>query len=164
MVKKLNLTGAVIAIGDNAIRAKVAANVTEYVPNLPFVTVIHPLAAIGRSVEIEAGVVAMAGAVVNPGCKIGRLCILNTNSSLDHDCGMGEFSSLAPGVVTGGNCRIGQYSAISIGAVLRHGVTIGEHTVIGAGALVLNDIDAYSVAYGSPARRVRSRAAGEPYL
>jgi acetyltransferase-like isoleucine patch superfamily enzyme len=77
---------------------------------------------------------------------------------------MDEFSSLAPGAITGGNCRIGAYSAISIGAVLRHGINVGEHSIVGAGATVLRDVEPYSVVYGSPARKVRDRVAGARYL
>jgi acetyltransferase-like isoleucine patch superfamily enzyme len=77
---------------------------------------------------------------------------------------MDEFSSLAPGAITGGNCRIGGYSAISIGAVLRHGTTVGEHSIVGAGATVLEDVEPYSVAYGTPAKKVRDRVPGTRYL
>jgi acetyltransferase-like isoleucine patch superfamily enzyme len=45
-----------------------------------------------------------------------------------------------------------------------HGVQIGEHTVIGAGATVTRSIEGFAVAYGTPARVVRSRQLGEPYL
>lgn len=164
LVTEYELTGAIVAIGDNMARSIVALKVAEYVPQVPFVSTVHPRATIGRDVVVEAGTVMMAGAVVNPGSRVGRFCILNTNSSLDHDSVMGEFSSLAPAAVTGGNCQIGRFAAISIGAVLRHGITVGEHSIVGAGATVLRDIDPYSVAYGSPARKMRDRLPGERYL
>ncbi|WOD17918.1 acetyltransferase [Paraburkholderia kirstenboschensis] len=164
LVAEHDIKGALIAIGDNLARSNIAAKVAEYSPQLPFVSAIHPRATVGRGATVDAGTVLMAGAVVNPCCRVGRFCILNTNSSLDHDSMMDDFSSLAPGAVTGGNCRIGRYAAISIGAVLRHGITVGEHSVVGAGATVLTDVDPYSVAYGSPAKKVRDRMAGERYF
>lgn len=106
----------------------------------------------------------MAGATVGPSCSIGRFCILNTNSSLDHDSVMEDFSALAPRVATGGNCRIGAYSAVGIGAVLIHGIHVGEHTVIGAGSTVLTNLDSFTVAYGTPARAIREREPGEAFL
>jgi acetyltransferase-like isoleucine patch superfamily enzyme len=106
----------------------------------------------------------MAGAVVNPCCNIGRFCIVNTNASIDHDSIMEDFSSLAPGVATGGNCRIGIFSAVSIGAILRHGVTIGDHSVVGSASTVLRDVEAFSVAYGTPAKKIRDRQQGDKYL
>jgi acetyltransferase-like isoleucine patch superfamily enzyme len=77
---------------------------------------------------------------------------------------MEDFSSLAPHATTGGSCRIGSYSAISIGAVLIHGVHIGNNTVVGAGSLVLKPLDSFIVAYGSPAKVIRKRKAGDKYL
>ncbi len=162
--KEHDLKGAIVAIGDNNVRSVVASKVASICPELSFVCAVHPSAIIGKEAVIGAGTVVMAGAVVNPCCQVGRFCIVNTRSSLDHDSAMGDFSSLAPGVTTGGSCRIGRYSAISIGAVLRHGITIGDNTVVGAGSAVLKDIDAFSVAYGTPARIIRKRQQGDKYL
>ncbi len=158
------LKGILVAIGDNHVRAQVAAKIAGICPELPFVNAAHPTASVGRETTLGPGTVVMAGAVVNPCCRIGRLCIVNTRASLDHDSEMADFSSLAPGVTAGGNCRIGGYSAVSIGAVVRHGISIGEHCVVGAGSLVLNDIDPFCVAYGVPARKIRDRKEGDPYL
>jgi acetyltransferase-like isoleucine patch superfamily enzyme len=77
---------------------------------------------------------------------------------------LGDFASLAPNVATGGGCEIGDFTALSIGTVLTHGRTIGHHTVIGAGSVVVRDIPELVVAYGSPARIVRDRSPGDPYL
>lgn len=158
------LRGILVAIGDNSTRSKVAAQVRETCPDLPFVSAIHPNASIARDVAIGEGTVIMAGAAVNPCCSIGRFCILNTNSSLDHDSTMEDYSSLAPRAATGGNCRIGTYSALGIGATLIHGVQIGEHTVIGAGATVLGHVGAFKVAYGTPAKTIRQRERHDSYL
>jgi sugar O-acyltransferase (sialic acid O-acetyltransferase NeuD family) len=164
LTKTHSLMGAVVAIGDNFIRSQVATRVKESCPLLPFVKAIHPTASIGRDVSVGEGTVIMAGVSVNPCCSVGRFCILNTNSSLDHDSIMEDFSSLAPHATTGGNCRTGCCSAVSIGAVLVHGVHIGEHTVVGAGATVLNSVESFKVAFGTPARAIRDRKAGDRYL
>ncbi len=158
------LKGTIIAIGDNAVRARVAARVRELAPALSFFAAIHPSASIASDVVVGEGTVVMAGAVVNPGSSIGRFCILNTNSSLDHDSTLGDFASLAPGATTGGTCSIGGYAAIGIRAVLTHGIHIGEHAVVGAGSVVMRSIDPLVVAYGSPARVIRARQPGDPYL
>jgi len=158
------LKGAIVAIGDNFVRSKVAVRVKEACPSLLFVSARHPKASIGRDASVGEGTVIMAGATANPCSSIGRFCILNTNSSLDHDSVMGDFSSLGPRAATGGNCRIGSYSAIAIGAVLIHGIHIGEHTVLGAGSTALRNIDSFKVAYGTPAKVVRDRKPGDTYL
>jgi sugar O-acyltransferase (sialic acid O-acetyltransferase NeuD family) len=164
LIDPYDLKGAIVAIGDNSVRARVAASIGTLCPGLPFVSAIHPTASIARDVTIDAGSVVMAGVVVGPCCKVGRFCILNTRASLDHDSVMEDYSSLAPGVTTGGNCHIGGYSAVSIGAVLRHGVTVGEHAVVGAGSTVLRDVEPFSITYGTPAEKIRDRRPGEGYL
>jgi sugar O-acyltransferase (sialic acid O-acetyltransferase NeuD family) len=164
LIVEYDLKGIIIAIGDNSVRASVAAKIVDICPELPFVSAVHPSASIGKEATIGAGTVVMAGAVVNPCCYVGQLCILNTKALLDHDSVMGDFSSLASGVTTGGNCRIGSYSAVSIGAVLRHGITIGEHCVVGGGSFVLKNVDPFSVVYGTPAQKIRDRQKGDKYL
>lgn len=164
LVEDRNINGIVVAIGDNWLRGKIAMEIRSLRPDLPFVTAIHPNASIARGAIIGEGSVLMAGAVVNSDTKIGNHCVMHTHSSVDHDSTVEEFVTLAPHAVTGGNVRIGCYSSISLGASLIHSATVGEHTIIGAGSTVLSAIESYSVAYGTPARVVRTREAGERYL
>jgi len=164
LMNRYSIHGGIIAIGDNQMRFELSKKIENLVPNFNFIRAVHPRAIMAREVGIGEGTVVMAGAVINPYCSIGRFCILNTQSSFDHDSTMADFSSLAPGVVTGGNVQIKEFSAIGIGAILLDGIRIGEHTVIGAGATVVKDIDAYCIAYGTPAGVKKKRKAGEKYL
>jgi sugar O-acyltransferase (sialic acid O-acetyltransferase NeuD family) len=164
LVLEHGLQGTMVAIGDNSIRATETARVMECCPGMKLVTAVHPGARIGKGVSIGEGTAIMAGVVVNPCCTVGRSCILNTNSSLDHDSWMDDFSSLGPRAVTGGNCHVGRYSAIGIGAILLQQIEVGEHTVVGAGATVLRNLGSFQVAFGTPAKSVRSRQAGDKYL
>lgn len=158
------IDGALIAIGDNATRAAVAASMAERAPDLPFVTAVHPSAVIARDVVLGPGTVVMAGAVINPGTTIGAHVIINTRASIDHDNTLGDCSSVAPGVTTGGKVAIGQRTAIGVGANLIHGIAIGDDTVVGAGAAVVSDLPSNVLALGVPARVARVRARGERYL
>ena len=162
--KSAGISAGIIAIGDNFIRHNVAKQISEIAPKFAFISAIHPAALIAKDCKVGRGTVIMAGVVVNPSSTIGDFCILNTNASLDHDCVMEDFSSLAPRACTGGNVHIGKFSAISIGATLTHGIKIGDHSVIGAGAVVLEDIPAEVTAFGVPAKTVKKRPRGEPYL
>ncbi|MDP0590086.1 MAG: acetyltransferase [Candidatus Endonucleobacter bathymodioli] len=164
LIKAHALKGAIVAIGDNFLRSKVTAHIKEISPDLPFVSAIHPKASIAMEVSIGEGAVVMAGVSINPCSSVGRFCILNTNSSLDHDSILEDFASLAPGATIGGNCQIGQYSAVSIGAVLIHRINVGEHTIIGAGSLVMKSIESFAIAFGSPAKVIRNRKQGDKYL
>ncbi|MEO5346565.1 MAG: NeuD/PglB/VioB family sugar acetyltransferase [Magnetococcus sp. YQC-9] len=161
---RFDIHGVFIAIGDNAQRAIMADKMAFLIPEIPMVTTVHPSAQIGLNTKIGEGTVIMAGAVIGPNCTVGRGCIINTLASLDHDSVMEDYSSLAPHAATGGTCRIGTASALGIGAKLIHGITVGNHVVVGAGAVVLQNIGHETVAYGTPARIVRTRKPGDPYL
>ena len=101
---------------------------------------------------------------MGPGSRVGEFCILNTGSSIDHDCILHDFSSIAPGVSTGGLVEIGECSAIGVGASISDRISIGRHAVVGTGAVVVRDIPDLVVAYGNPARVQRSRPEGEKYV
>jgi sugar O-acyltransferase (sialic acid O-acetyltransferase NeuD family) len=164
LVDRLKLRGCLIAIGDNWRRHLVAQKLMQLAPMLDFVAAIHPSAQLGRGAMVGRGSVIMAGAAVNSDSRVGEFCIVNTHASLDHDSVMEDFSSLAPNAATGGNVHIGAYSAISMGANIIHGRRVGRHSVIGAGALVLEDLPDFTVAYGVPARVIRTRQAGDEYM
>ncbi len=159
-----DIQGVIVAIGDNWTRAKLVNTIRDAVPTIQFPSVIHPAAQIGRNVRLGQGTVVMAGVVINCNSTVGEFCIVNTNSSLDHDTQLGDFVSFAPKSCTGGGTRIGNYSAICLGANIVDRITIGEHTVIGAGSTVLHDHPSCIIAYGIPARKITDRQPGDSYL
>lgn len=154
----------VVAVGHNWDRFQVVERVRAGFPGARFPAIIHPSAVIGTRTEIKQGTVVLAGAVINANTSIGDFCIVNTRSSVDHDCELGPFSSVAPGATLAGNVRLGAGSAVCIGATVIQGVTIGRHSILGAGAVLLRDLGDEAVAYGVPARFIRSRASDDRYL
>ncbi len=156
--------GGIVAIGDNWVRKKVVEKIMAIQPDFKFVHAIHPSAVIGSSVKIADGTVVMAGTVINSNTTIKEHCIINTHASVDHDCSIGSFASIAPGSTLGGNVTVGACTAVSLGAKVIHSLNIGSHTVIGAGSTVVHDIGSNAVAYGTPAKIVRSRTHGAKYL
>lgn len=164
LADRYSFEGGIVAIGDNWTRRLVADRVLDQLPGFSFVSAIHPSACLGRGVQVGRGSVIMAGVTINSDTRIGDFCIINTSASIDHDNEVEDYASIGPGAVTGGGVHVGRFSAISIGASVIHGRTIGPHAVIGAGATVIDDIPGNSVAWGTPARVVRSRKPGDRYL
>jgi len=154
----------VIAVGDNSKRQLVSANLENKLGGLSFLTLIHPSAVVASSARLGPGTVVLQGAIVGAKSRIGNHCIVNTGASLDHESSMGNFSSLAPGVVTGGQVVIGERSAIGIGTAIRHSVRVGHDTVVGSASYVHENLPNKVVAYGTPARVIRSRNGDDPYL
>jgi len=150
-----------VTIGDNTVRKRVMDSVEALPVPVPFATVVHPSAQIGREVELGAGTVVMASTTINPGTHVGRGVIVNTGANVDHDC---DYVSIAPGATLGGNVKVGSRGVVSLGASVKHGISIGANTVVGAGAVVLKDVPDNLVAYGVPAATIRTRKEGERYL
>ena len=163
-IEKFNITAGIVAIGDNWTRKLVVDRVRKIAPDFRFISTVHPKATLGKNVVIGNGSVIMPGVIINANSIVGDFCILNTNSSLGHDGRMNGFSSLAPGVITGGDFVLGKYSAVSLGSNIIENISIGSHTVIGAGSLVIMDIPNYVMAHGTPANIIRKREQGEKYL
>ena len=154
----------VLAIGDNFKRERVWQRWTELVGPQRFPPFVHPSASVASSAQIHPGTLVMQGAIVGSKAQIGIGCLINSGAIAEHEVDLQDFSSLAPGATTGGRVRVGRRTAISIGATVLQGIDIGDDAVIGASSLVNSDIPAKVVAYGSPARVVRSRNLGDQYL
>lgn len=159
-----SVSKGIIGIGDNFTRFKISEKIKNLTTQFAFISGIHPSATIGKNVRIGCGSLIMAGVIVNNDTVIGEHCFLATKASIDHDCIMADYSSLSPGVTTGGNVKIGLCTAIGLAANILHGKNIGQHSVVGAGSLVVKDIGDNLIAYGIPARKIRSRDDGDKYL
>jgi sugar O-acyltransferase (sialic acid O-acetyltransferase NeuD family) len=164
LIRERSIQGAVVAVGDNWARSRVVEQLRGLAPSLQFPAVIHPGACLARTVRIGRGSVVMAGSIVNSEASIGDFCILNTACSIDHDSVVGDYASVAPKACAGGQVEIGAFAAIGMSASVIQRVRIGTHTVVGAGATVVRELPACVVAYGTPARVIRARSAGEKYL
>jgi sugar O-acyltransferase (sialic acid O-acetyltransferase NeuD family) len=119
-----------------------------------FATIIHPSAVIASDVVLGEGAQVMAGAVIQPGSRIGRNSIVNTRVSVDHDCSIGEHVHLAPGVTLSGSVRVGDIVHIGTGAIVIQGMSIGHQSIIGAGSVVLEPVVEGTTVLGCPARPI----------
>lgn len=138
---------AILGIGDNAVRQRVARGLS-----LRWISAVHPRAHVHPSVEIGEGTVVFAGAVVQPEARLGRHVIVNTGATVDHDCEIGDFAHVGPGAHLGGNVRVGRRALVGVGASVRTGVRIGDGATVGAGAAVVSDVEPDTTVVGVPAR------------
>ncbi len=147
-VSEFKAPRAVIAIGDNRARKKVAQNF----PGVEWMTVVHPTAYVHPTVRLGPGTVLFAGSIIQPQAVVGAHCIINTASSIDHDCVLADFVHIAPGVCLAGSVHLAEGAFMGIGSVVIPGVKVGPWSVVAAGAVVVNDLGPNVVAMGTPAR------------
>jgi sugar O-acyltransferase (sialic acid O-acetyltransferase NeuD family) len=143
---------AVIAIGDNAIRKRVA-EATRH----GYTQVFHPSASISRRTTVGTGTMILHHAVVQANTKIGDHVILNTGVRVDHDCDLESYVHVAPGAGLCGTVTVGDGTFIGAGAIVIPGIRIGKWATIGAGSVVIRDIPDFAVAVGNPAKVIKQQ-------
>lgn len=141
----------VIGIGSAAVRKRIA----EAMGSVRWYTAIHPTAVIAQDVRIGEGSVVMANAVMNPGASVGRHCIVNTGSIVEHDNQISDYVHISVGARLAGTVTVGQGSWIGIGAVVSNNLSICGGCMIGAGAVVVKSIHQPGTYVGVPARRIK---------
>ena len=151
-IKYIDDYDIIVAIGNNMVREKIQTSLESEGASIP--VLIHPSAIIGEDVEVGKGTVIMAGVVINCCTRIGRGCIINTSSSIDHDNIIKDFVHISPGVHLAGTVEIGKKSWIGIGATVSNNITIIENCIVGAGAVVVGDIVEVGTYIGVPVRKI----------
>ena len=140
----------IVAIGNNEIRLSKQQQLKT--AGAKFTVLIHPSACVSAYAELGLGTVVMANAVVNPFSSTGEACIINTGSSVDHDCQLQEGVHISPGVNIAGGVSIGRASWLGIGSQVKQLISIGSYVTIGSGSNVVKDIDDHQIVVGNPAR------------
>lgn len=149
-IKPSSLNEMIISIGNNAIRKKIATNLS-----VTFFKAIDERAIISDNAKIKSGSVVMAGAIVNSSSVVGEHCIINTGSIIEHDCEIANYCHISPNASLAGNVTVGEGTHIGIGACVIQGVKIGKWVTIGAGSVILKDIPDFAVVVGNPGKIIK---------
>jgi sugar O-acyltransferase (sialic acid O-acetyltransferase NeuD family) len=140
--------GAVIAVGDNHARRRIA----ETNRDRRWLCAVHPTAVVHPSVQIGPGTLVFAGAVIQPDTTIGRHVIVNTGATIDHDCRVGDYSHIGPGTTLAGGVGIGEGTLAGVASAVLPGVAVGNWATLGGGAVVTAPVPSGVTVVGVPAR------------
>ncbi|WP_352404928.1 acetyltransferase [Sporanaerobacter acetigenes] len=146
------IKGYILGIGNIKARKKL---IEYYDKRLEPVTIIHPQAVVSSYARIGEGTLIECGCLITPNPVIGRHCVINTMSGINHDNVLEDNVYIASGVTLSGGVEIQENTLIDDGVVITLGKKIGKRCIIGAGSVVTKDIPDDSVAYGIPSKIIR---------
>ncbi|MHB1407166.1 MAG: LbetaH domain-containing protein, partial [Desulfitobacteriaceae bacterium] len=147
-----------VGIGQNKIR-KAIYNKFSY---LKFPDLIHPSATFGwgqlQEILKHSGNIIAAGVRFTNNITMGDFGIFNYNSTVGHDCVIGDYVNIAPGANISGNvylaegCYIGTGAQILQGKSIDNKLAVGAYAVVGAGAVVVKEVPVSVTVKGVPAQ------------
>ncbi len=135
IVKKIKY--AAIGVGqikDPNIRFKIFKKLKKIGFKLP--TIISPYSYVSKSAIIHEGSMVMHGAVINANVKIGKNCIINSKTLIEHDVVIGDNCHISTSSTINGNSKIGKNSFIGSGSIVVNNIEIGKSKFIKAGSVV----------------------------
>lgn len=139
-----------IGIGENTVRKNVFNFLKD--KKAEVINAINIKSNISSTVKMGIGNLIVAGATINSFTIIGNGVICNTQSSIDHECSLGDFSHIGPGTVLCGNVSVGECTFVGANAVVKQGITIGNNCLIGAGTVIIKDVPDNTTIVGNPGK------------
>ena len=126
-----------IAVGDNATRRRLYALLRGH----DFPALVDPSAQVSPTTEFRHGTYIAALAVVSVGTDIGKFVIVNARAGVGHDCSVGDFSNIAPGVSLSGHTKIGSDVFMGTNSCTAPGMCVGDGATVACGTPVLKNVD-----------------------
>ncbi|MYM68813.1 hypothetical protein GTP45_18515 [Pseudoduganella sp. FT55W] len=117
-----------------------------------FATLVHPTAYVSPLAMLGAGCFVGANSVIAPGAQLAEQVFVNRAATVGHDTQVGAYSRIQPGSSVGGLSVLGRGVTVGIGATVIERLRIGDGAFVGAGAVVLEDVAAYTLVAGVPAK------------
>lgn len=141
----------IVAIANPKTRAFVVQDLPS---DTRFTTIVHPSAVISPWVKLGRGSIVTAGVVLTCNISLGAHAHLNLNSTIGHDCVVGDFFTTAPAVSISGNCKIGDRVYFGSNAAIRQGLSVTDDVTVGMGSVVVADVNSSGTYVGVPSRKL----------
>jgi sugar O-acyltransferase (sialic acid O-acetyltransferase NeuD family) len=144
---------AIVAIGDPRDRFDMVQKLpkdTKYFTHIDSsVEILDP------NVEIGEGSIICAGCILTTNIKIGKHAHLNLQTTIGHDCEIGDYFTTAPGAKISGDCKVYDCVYIGTNASIKQKTSIHSLTTIGMNAAVVKNIEEPGTYVGIPAKKIK---------
>jgi len=140
----------VVTISDCGVRQKIVNKLEKF--GVKFATIIHPTVIYSKSVTIDEGTIIQAGCIFTITTRIGKHVHINIDSTIGHDCEIGDYVTINPGSHINGNNIIEIGAFVGTGTVTKQDIHIGKWSVVGAGTVLINDVQNKSTYVGVPGK------------
>lgn len=142
----------VIGVGDPTVREKLYLRYRN--AGVPFYSLVHPSAIIGRNCRLGQGNIICPGCVFTCDISIGQGNLFNLCTTLGHDVCVGDYNVISPHVDITGWARIGDLNTLGTSVVFLPKSQLGSRCKIAPGSVVYKGFKDNVIAKGNPATRI----------
>lgn len=127
----------------------------ETYPYLQYPNLIHEKAYVSPTATLGIGIIIHFGVYIGSDVSLHDFCHIDTNTTIEHDCVLGQNVMVCPLVSICGNCRIKNNVFIGSGTTVNNSthekeISIGNNCLIGSGSLITKKIDDGLLWFGTP--------------
>lgn len=105
---------------------------------------------IGDNTTIREFVTINRGTEASKKTSIGSNCLLMAYVHIAHDCVVGDNAILSNMTTLGGHVTLGDWVSLAGGVMVHQFCNIGDHSFVGAGYWAVQDVPPYILAVGMP--------------
>ena len=95
-----------------------------------------PNANISKHAKVNTGSITMHGATLQAEVCVGKNCIINDHTLLEHGAVVGDHSHISTGVIVNGDAYVGEGSFVGSRSVIQEGVSIPLYLVVPMGTVL----------------------------
>ncbi len=144
----------VIAVGEPETRKRIVERLPA---NTVYSSLTHSNATVMDLTSVGEGSVITSGSILTTNITVGKHAHINLNTTIGHDCVIGDFFTTAPGVNISGYCKIGNGVYFGTNASVKNGITVCDNVTVGMGAVVTKDILEEGIYVGNPLRKLERK-------
>lgn len=149
------------AIGDTFAKAKYYSPIINR--GGEFINVIHPLANIGKNVEMGKGILMAPFSSVTSDIHLGDHVSIGAFSNVGHDAIVGNWCQINSHCGINGNVKLGEGVFLGSHACIVPKITLGNWAFVGAGSVVVRDVNQGVKVFGNPAVPI-GKVADQPLI